>query len=136
MRKKLIIIIALGTILFFQAASQSAQAAQNDEKIELLEQALIQQLHPVIYQSLQNLYHETYPQFVDIKIVHIESYVTGTSSSVSEQDRKASAAGGAKVFSLIVQVTAIHHHELVQIFMNNEAGGSTYTVTRVKTSKY
>lgn len=129
-------IIAMSSILFFQVIPQSTIYAQNDDKIELLEQALIQQLHPVIYQSLQNLYHETYPQFTDIKIVYIEAYVTGTSSSNSEQDRKASAAGGAKVFNLIVQVTAIHHHEVVQMFMNNEAGSSTYTVTKVKTIKY
>lgn len=105
-------------------------------KTEYLEQALIQQLHPVIYPSLQKLYNEDYPQFDQIEVVHISSYITGNNTQESDNRLPVSATGGAKVFEIIVQLRALNHSEFVQIYMNNETDGSTYKVTSIKAIKY
>lgn len=111
-------------------------SANADSRAYLLEQALIQQLHATIYQSLQDLYHEEYPQFDDIKIINIESYITGNIPFHAEDGRKASASGGATVYNITIEVNAIHHEEIVQMVMNNEQEGYMYKVSEMKTRKY
>lgn len=95
MKKKQILIVLLLFMLLSPLIPQAS--AKTDTKTERLEQALIQQLHATIYQSLQELYREQFPQFDDVKIHHIESYVTGVSSLNAEEDQQASAAAGAAI---------------------------------------
>jgi|GEM_PF-3380104 len=133
MKKKTLLILLLSFILLCPLVPQAS--AQTDVKTELLEQALLQQLHATIYQSLQKLYREEFPQYEDIKIIDIESYVTGKGSLNIEEERKVSAAGGATVYNITVQLKAIHHHEIVQMTMSNEQNGATYTVNQIKTRK-
>ena len=112
------------------------QASANTEsRAYLLEQALLQQLHATIYQSLQELYQEEYPQFDEVKIINIESYITGNILFPTDAGRKASASGGATVYNITVEVEAIHHDEIVQMVMNNEQEGYMYTVKDLKTRK-
>ncbi|WP_212962493.1 hypothetical protein [Cohnella xylanilytica] len=96
-------------------------------KEELLEDALLQQLHPVIYSTLQILYHEKYPAMDHERIVRIASYLTGF-----RPDRQASALGGAKVFQIIVEVRAVRHHQVVRMVLNNERGANLYSVSEIK----
>jgi len=133
MKKKRVMILLLSFILLYPLIPQAS--AQAETKAELLEQALLQQLHATIYQSLQKLYREEFPQYEDIKIINIESYVTGKGSLNIEGDRKVSATGGATVYQITVQLKAINHDEIVQIILSNEQYGSTYSVIEIKTSR-
>lgn len=133
MKKKRVMILLLSFMLLYPLNPQAS--AQAKTKTELLEQALLQQLHTTIYESLQKLYREEFPQYEDVKIIHIDSFITGENSSNTEGDRKVSATGGATVFHVTVQLKAINHDEIVQIFMSNEQHGSTYSVIKIKTSR-
>ena len=60
-------LIILTSSLFVLGAA-TVYAEPRDES---LEQALLQQLHPVVYSSLQGIYHEKYAQYKCIRIVSI-----------------------------------------------------------------
>lgn len=134
MKKTKLWIVLLSFLLLLPIVPQAS--AQSETKTELLEQALIQQLYPTIYRVLQELYREDFPQFDDIAISHIDSYVTGNSALNVDAEQKVSATGGATVYNITVQLKAVHHHEIVHIFMSNEQHSTTYTVKEIKTSRY
>lgn len=134
MKKIIMVSLLICSSLMFQ--EMPATYAQSKPETELLEQALIQQLYPVIYNSLQELYNEKFPQFDEMSIIHIDSFITGTNGENNDSNRQASASGGAKIFNITVQVRAIHHHEIVHILMSNELNGAMYTVTKISKSKY
>lgn len=134
MKKKLFMLVFLCFALL--TCLEPGSSAKTELKSELLEQALLQQLHPVIYKTLQSLYNETYPQFDEVHIVQIDSYITGNTTEIErDSNREASASGGAKVFHIVVQARAVHHQQLVQLHMDNEQHGSSYIVTKIKQIK-
>jgi len=132
LKKKLFMLL----FLFFALLScfVPSSSAKTELKCELLEQALLQQLHPVIYKTLQSLYDEAYPQFDEVRIIQIDSYVTGNTTETNS-NREASASGGAKVFHIVVQARAVHHQQLIQLYMDNEQHGSSYIVSKIKQIK-
>src|SRR5690606_37482986 len=128
-------VVSFMLVILLLSAVIPQASANTDSRAYLLEQALLQQLHATIYQSLQELYQEEYPQFDEVKIINIESYITGNILFPTDADRKASASGGATVYNITVEVKAIHHDEIVQMVMNNEQEGYMYTVKELKTRK-
>lgn len=89
------------SIALFPLLNTAFGQTHDDTKETLLEQALIQQLFPVIYSSLQTLYNEKYPVFDNEHIVKINSYITGT-TSLDKPDKRVSATGGARVFEMVI----------------------------------
>ncbi|MFC6333027.1 hypothetical protein ACFP56_10365 [Paenibacillus septentrionalis] len=132
MKKKLFMLLFLCFALLSCLVPSSS--AKTELKCELLEQALLQQLHPIIYKTLQSLYNEAYPQFEEVRIIQIDSYVTGNTTETNS-NREASASGGAKVFHIVVQARAVHHQQLIQLYMDNEQHGSNYIVSKIKQIK-
>jgi len=128
-------VVSFMLVILLLSAVIPQATANTESRAYLLEQALLQQLHATIYQSLQELYQEEYPQFDEVKIINIESYITGNILFPTDAGRKASASGGATVYNITVEVKAIHHDEIVQMVMNNEQEGYMYTVKELKTRK-
>lgn len=128
-------VVSFMLVILLLSAVIPQATANTESRAYLLEQALLQQLHATIYQSLQELYQEEYPQFDEVKIINIESYITGNILFPTDAGRKASASGGATVYNITVEVKAIHHDEIVQMVMNNEQEGYMYTVKDLKTRK-
>ena len=128
-------VVSFMLVILLLSAVIPQATANTESRAYLLEQALLQQLHATIYQSLQELYQEEYPQFDEVKIINIESYITGNILFPTDAGRKASASGGATVYNITVEVKAIHHDEIVQMVMYNEQEGYMYTVKELKTRK-
>ncbi|MFC5470644.1 hypothetical protein ACFPPD_18275 [Cohnella suwonensis] len=129
MKKYIYIIIFFLSILVLPVFHNTNVNAKDDSRETMLEKALLQQLHPVIIRSLQNLYHEKYPGFDHELILQINSYITGSSNIIPE--KKTSAIGGARVFEIVIQLRVVNHHEIVELTLNNEENGS-YVLKRVK----
>ncbi|WP_079909360.1 hypothetical protein [Paenibacillus sp. 32352] len=88
---------------------------------DLLEKALLQQLHPLIQSTLQSIYQESLSQYDCAHILSINERITS-----SNQDVKASpvdAIHGQAYFELIVGVRRSGGEYIELTFINDTASG-------------
>jgi hypothetical protein len=93
----ILLLFATG-VLATPGKTQAAEPARE----RLLEQALLVQLHPLIYSTLQRIYQEEFPQYMDARITSIDGAVTGVRKEGHAS--RVDAIGGARVYQIVIQL--------------------------------
>jgi len=125
MWKKVVALAAI--LLLFLPQIEAIGAEPEQEREKLMEEVLLQQLHPILYPAIQRIYNEQYPQYTDAQIVAIDGAVTGMRRE--EEARRANAIGGAKIFKIMI---ALHKkgapHERVLLTLDNDTPDAKFAV--------
>ncbi|KOP65965.1 hypothetical protein AMS62_12495 [Bacillus sp. FJAT-18019] len=99
-RLNLVLMLICSLLIFGQVVSAAYAQPQDKTREQQLEEAMLQQLYPVIRSSLQEIYHETYPSFACERILSINKLTTTT-----EEEHQASpvdAMHGGRYFEITV----------------------------------
>lgn len=96
---------------------------------ELIEQALLQQLHPAVQASLQSIYHEKYSQYSCEHIVSINERVTA--SKKKAKAKPVDAIHGQKYFIITVGLLRTNG-EYVELYLKNDTAEARYYLLSYK----
>ncbi|WP_173192894.1 hypothetical protein [Paenibacillus alginolyticus] len=118
----LIYIILIGCFLSFE---QGAFAHPNP-RLEVIEDALLQQLKPVIMSSLKEIFKEEYSQFNCEKILSINEGVTLNKNK--EKARPVDAIHGAQYFEIKIALCRPDGHTVEMNLRNDTANAQYYLV--------
>ncbi|MDQ0896441.1 MULTISPECIES: hypothetical protein [unclassified Paenibacillus] len=121
---KINLIILTSSLFVLGAATVYAEPRE-----ESLEQALLQQLHPVVYSSLQSIYHEQYTQYKCIRIVSINERVTASRKRAKELP--VDAIHGQKYFEITVGILR-STGEYVELNLKNDTVSALYYLVNYK----
>lgn len=98
-RLSLVLMLICSLFVFVQFESAVYAQPQNKTREQQLEEAMLQQLYPVIRSSLQEIYHETYPSFACERILSINERTTMTEE---EHASPVDAMHGGRYFEITV----------------------------------
>jgi hypothetical protein len=93
----------------------------------IIEEALLQQLHPVIVSSLRNIFKEKYSQYGCERIVSINERIT--TKNKDNKARPVDAIHGAKFFEITI-VICRPNGENVELILKNDTVNSQYYLVR------
>lgn len=96
---------------------------------DLIEGALLQQLHPVIVSSLREIYNEKYSQFENERIISINERVTVKNKDINA--RAVDAIHGAKYFEITIMLSR-PNSEMVELILSNEKTPAHYYLVNYK----
>ncbi|RUS46040.1 hypothetical protein [Cohnella sp. AR92] len=115
-------------ILLFPSLPAYAEPEPSSREV-LLEEAMLQELHPVVERFLNRIYREKYSQFGCERISSINERVTAKRQK--EQAHPVDALHGAKYFEMTVELCR-PDGERVELYLSNESGASRYLVNGYK----
>ncbi|ANA80044.1 hypothetical protein C7121_07170 [Paenibacillus glucanolyticus] len=126
-QRSMIHVLLLCALLLFSLGSAAAYAQPQEEKPRerQLENAMLQQLYPVIRSSLQEIYSEAYPSFGCERIISINERVT-----MAEDSQHASpvdAMHGATYFEITVGLCK-GSGEKIELRLKNDTPTAQYYV--------
>lgn len=122
LRLNLVLMLMICSLLVF-VQFESAVYAQSQDKTreQQLEEAMLQQLYPVIRSSLQEIYHETYPSFACERILSINERTTMTEEE--EHASPVDAMHGGTYFEITVGLCKGSGEEIELRFKNDTPTG-------------
>ncbi|MDR6555054.1 hypothetical protein [Paenibacillus qinlingensis] len=106
-----------------------ASTVYAEPREEFLEEAFLQQLHPVVYSSLQSIYHEQHTQYKCIRIVSINERVTALRKRAKELP--VDAIHGQKYFEITVGILR-SNSEYVELTLKNDTVSALYYLVNYK----
>jgi hypothetical protein len=118
--------------LFIWFAVQGTGYAYAEPKEELMEHALLQQLHTAIVSSLQSIYKEQYSQYQCVSIISINERVT--SKNKEKKAKPVDAIHGQKYFEIVVGLLRTNGEYLELNLKNDTASAQFYLVGFKKSS--
>ncbi|WP_409343375.1 hypothetical protein [Paenibacillus sp. MBLB4367] len=121
-RLGLVTVILIGCFLSFEPGA----FAHPDPRLEVTENALIQQLRPVIISSLKEIFNEEYTQFNCEKILSINERVTFNKNK--EKSRPVDAIHGAQYFEIKIALCRPDGHTVEMDLRNDTAYAQYYLV--------
>jgi hypothetical protein len=114
--------------LLFPSMAAYAEPESSSREV-LLEEALLQELHPVVVKFLNRLYQEKFSQFGCERIEFIHDRVTAKLKK--EHAHPVDALHGATYFEITVGLCR-PNGERVELYLSNISGASRYRVTGYK----
>lgn len=124
------ILVTLIALAYFVIQSPKVNAfanPNNDHRVEAMEDALLQQLHPLITKSLQDIYKEKYSQYKCEKILTINERFT--ISKKKESVMTVDALHGGRYFDILVGICRPDGQRLQLLFKNDTPNSKYYLVT-------
>jgi hypothetical protein len=121
-RLGLIIVILIGCFLSFEPGA----LAYPDPRLEVTENALLQQLKPEIISSLKEIFKEEYSQFNCEKILSINERVTNNENI--GKSRPVDAVHGAQYFEIKIVLCRPDGHTVEMDLRNDTANAHYYLV--------
>lgn len=116
-------------MLFCLLITGTESKAYSQPRENPIEEALLQQLHPVIVSSLRDIYKEEYTQFGCERIISINERIT-----IKNKDKKAmpaEAIHGAKYFEITIAICR-PNAENIELFLKNDTATAQYYLVGYK----
>jgi hypothetical protein len=116
-------------ILFCILITSTESKVYSEPKENVIEKALLQQLHPIIVSSLRDIYKEEISQYGCERIISINERIT--TKNKDNKARPVDAIHGAKFFEVTI-VICRPNGENVELILKNDTVKAQYYLVRYK----